>query len=86
MKIILHKTFKKQYKKLSQLHQCQFRERRNLFLQNPFHPLLNNHVLHGVYQGCRSISITGNLRVIYEEINSDAVYFIALGTHSELYE
>lgn len=86
MRIFLHRNVKKRYKKLSTPEQRHFKERRNLFLESPFHPLLNNHGLQGEYQGCRSINITGNLRAIYEEIDSNTVHFIALGTHSELYE
>lgn len=86
MKIVHHKNFKKQYKKLSHADQRRFKERRNLFLENPFHPLLNNHALHGIYQGCRSINITGDIRAIYEESGPDVILFATLGTHAELYE
>lgn len=86
MRIFLHKNFKKRYKKLSQSEQRHFKERRDLFLQNPFHPLLDNHALHGAYQGYRSINITGDFRAIYEEIDPDIVHFVTLGTHPELYE
>jgi addiction module RelE/StbE family toxin len=86
MRILLHRNIKKRYKKLNQSEQRHFKERGNLFLECPFHPLLNNHALQGEYQGCRSINITGDLRAIYKEIDSDTVYFIALGTHPELYE
>ena len=86
MKILLHRNFKKQYKKLTPSYQRRFKERRNLFLQNPFHPLLNNHALHRPYEGCRSINITGDIRAIYEAVGLDTVHFIALGTHPELYE
>jgi addiction module RelE/StbE family toxin len=86
MKIVLHKNVKKRYKKFTKSERRQFKERRNLFLENPFHPLLYNHALHGIYAGCRSINITGNLRAIYEEIDKDTVHVIACGTHAELYE
>jgi addiction module RelE/StbE family toxin len=33
----------------------------------------------------RSIHVGGDLRVVYKILNSDTVYFITLGTHSELY-
>lgn len=86
MKILFHKNFKKRYEKLTLSEQGRFKERRDLFLQNPFYPSLKNHALHGAYKGCRSINITGDLRVIYEEISPNIIYFIALNTHSELYE
>ena len=86
MRILLHRNVKKRYRKLSASERRRFKERRDLFLGDPFHPLLNNHQLQGDYQGYRSINITGDLRAVYEELDSDTVHFIALGTHTELYE
>ena len=86
MRIVLHRNFKKQYKKLRDEEQRRFRERRNLFLKNPFHFLLNNHSLHGAYRGYRSINVGGDLRVIYEEIDRSTAQFILIDTHSNLYE
>ena len=85
MKIVLHRNFKKQYRKLNEAEQRRFRERRDLFLQNLFHLLLNNHALHGEYEGYRSFNVGGDLRVIYEEIAPDIVQFIIIDTHSNLY-
>jgi len=85
MIILLHKNFKKQYKKLRRGEQLKFKVRRDLFMKNAFHPILNNHPLHGGYVGYRSIDITGDLRVHYESIDSKTVMFIIIGTHHELY-
>ncbi len=86
MKVVLHRNFKKQYKKLRGEEQRRFRERRDLFLKNPFHPILNNHLLRGEYRGYRSINVGGDLRVIYEEIGHSTAQFILIDTHSNLYE
>ena len=85
MQILLHRNFKKGYQKLKSGEQRKFKERRNLFIDDPFHPLLNNHSLHAEYADYRSIDITGDLRVHYEPVDSDAVIFITIGAHSELY-
>lgn len=85
MRAIFHKKFRKRYERLQRGEKNSTEERIRLFYENSFHPLLDNHALHGIYQGCRSINITGNLRAVYEEIDSDTVHFIALGTHTELY-
>lgn len=85
MKIILHRSFGKKYKKLRLNEKKKFKERRNLFLKNPFHPILNNHPLHGKYIGHYSINITGDLRVIYKMINDDTAFFIDLDSHTKLY-
>jgi addiction module RelE/StbE family toxin len=85
MKIFLHKNFTKKYIKLNQKEKEKFKEKRNIFLQNPFHPTLNNHELHGKYKGYRSIKITADLRVIYEIIKKDVVLFLTIDSHSNLY-
>jgi len=84
MTIQLHKTFKKQYEKLTQAQKGKFKERRSIFLQDEFNPILNNHALKGAYQGYRSINITGDIRVIYRK-SSGEIFFVEIGSHSKLY-
>lgn len=86
MKIILHKDFKKQFKKLQPSDQKRFQERRDVFLANPFDLSLNNHALRGKYSGYRSINLTGDKRIVFRELEKDLVVFAAVGTHSDLYE
>jgi addiction module RelE/StbE family toxin len=62
-----------------------FKERRDLFITDPFHALLNNHPLHEPFVGCRSINVTGDYRAIFYHENEDTVRFIAIGTHHELF-
>ena len=91
MIIHLHKNFKKSYKKLTESQKNKFKERRNLFMVNEFHPILNNHALSGEYEGYRSINITGDLRVLYKRSFStnkkdgDLVMFVKIDSHSNLY-
>ena len=61
-----------------------FKERRDIFLEDEFNPVLNNHSLRGKYQGYRSINITGDIRVIYKK-EREIVIFVTIGNHSELY-
>ena len=84
MIIQLHKTFRKQYEKLTQAQKIKFKERRSIFLQDEFSPILNNHALKGKYQGYRSINITGDIRVIYINSSEDTI-FVKIGSHSQLY-
>jgi addiction module RelE/StbE family toxin len=86
MKIFLHKNFKKKYKNLRLSEKEKFKRRRSLFLENPFNSVLNNHPLGGKYKGYRSINITGDLRIIYKPLGSDAALFITIDTHSNLYK
>lgn len=88
-RIDFSKKFNKQLLKSPIEIKIAFRNKLNLFIQDQFYPLLNNHSLIGKFSGFRSINITGDWRGIYkEEIGEDLekiMIFIALGTHSELY-
>ena len=86
MRAYYHKSFKKAYKKLSQKLKARSNERILLFLDDPYHPILNNHPLSGKYNGCRSINVSGDLRAIYKLIEDDLAYFIEIGTHGKLYK
>jgi len=86
MKPEYHKNFRKQFDKLSIKIQDKFEEKLDLFLQNMFHLLLNNHSLTGKYEGCRSINITGNIRAIFYVKTESGIVFINIGSHPELYE
>lgn len=86
MRIIFHEDFHKRYEKLRHGEQKSVDKRILLFEENPFHPLLDNHALHGAWQEYKSINITGNFRAVFEKINQDTIHFVALGTHAELYE
>lgn len=85
MRIKLHKNFEKQYKKLKASEKTKFKERRDLFLVDEFNPVLNNHPLKGKYQGYRSINVTGDLRVIYQNKPDDIALFVDIDSHSNLY-
>ena len=86
MKVGFHPNFKKRFKKLRKAEQARCDERINLFIREQFHPLLNNHALGGEYSGCRSINITGYYRAVFEEYEGGkTIYFITIGTHSQLY-
>ncbi len=86
MIIYLHNDFEKRYSKLNKKEREKCKTRLNLFRIDPFSPLLNNHPLHGIYEGYRSINIGGDLRAIYKLTQKDVAMFIAIGTHAHLYE
>ncbi|MDB5265687.1 MAG: toxin of the YafQ-DinJ toxin-antitoxin system [Parcubacteria group bacterium] len=79
------KRFEKQYAKLSVRTQDKITEKLNLFVKNQSDPVLENHMLKGKYKGYRSINITGDLRLIYEQTSPDSVWLLLVGTHHELY-
>lgn len=66
-----------------------FKTRLAIFSQNPQEPLLNNHPLRKDWAGYRSIDITKDYRAVYTEKiegRETIAYFVALGTHQELYK
>lgn len=85
MRITTHRQFDKAYAKVSKAIKEKFKQRRDLFLISPFHPLLKNHALTGEYGGCRSINIAGDWRAIYREKGAGTVEFLKIGTHGQLY-
>jgi mRNA interferase YafQ len=77
--------FKKRYKKLPAKVKFKVNLRLNIFIANEFNETLDNHKLHGEYEGCRSINITGDFRVIYYERIKGIYKLVTVGTHSQLY-
>lgn len=90
MRIDYTKYFLRKLKKAPFDVQKAFQNRVALFISNQHHPLLRNHKLTGVYNGCRSINITGDWRAVYREVDllieEPLIYFQTLGTHSQLYK
>jgi addiction module RelE/StbE family toxin len=85
MVVNFHRDFKKELRALPKKYQEQFFKRLDMFFQNPHHIVLNNHKLSGKLKNMRSINITGDLRVIYEQININTVLFLTIANHNKLY-
>ncbi len=80
--------FLKELKKLNVKIYKSLRKQLLIFSKDPNNPILRNHALRGDWKGYRSINITADWRVIYEEIKSGneiIAYFSYLGVHKELY-
>lgn len=84
MRLQFTARYNKKYRKLPASIKRHAEERLRIFISDPSHPLLNNHSVGKVFPGCRSINITGDFRAIFKEVD-DAVVFINIGTHGELY-
>lgn len=86
MEIKSTKRFDKMYKKSPAKIQYAFLERLKLFGENKFHPLLDNHALTGALKEYRSINISGDWRAVFKELEGGKIiFFILIGTHSQLY-
>ncbi len=86
--VFSNKEFIKLYKKANVRIRKSTDERLKIFGKNPFEKGLNNHSLRDEWEGYRSIDITNDYRAIYKEVKEGEeinAYFVALGTHKELY-
>ncbi len=87
MEIRYHRNFTKAFLKLSGKIQEKVERTIETFQMNPHHPQLNNHALHGKYQGYRAISAGGNIRLVFKvEGNYAIVEFLMVGTHTQAYK
>ena len=85
MPIIYHKSFKKAYQRQTPTIQEKFKEKLEIFAEDQFDYSLNNHALTGEFRGLRSINITGDIRVHYEE-TANAIILVNIGSHAQLYK
>ena len=85
MIVIPTKYFRKKVSKLTKSIKIKLAERLRLFMDKPKNIILNNHKLKGKYSGYRSINITGNYRLIFEELEDNSVRLIDVDTHPKLY-
>lgn len=89
MKVQADPQFQRKIKKLNVRIQKSFKEAIKIFKSDPLHSQLDNHALREEWEGFRSIDITNDYRAIYEEIHEGdetVAYFVAIGTHQELYK
>ncbi len=75
------KKFIKELKKLpKEIAQIAIRKEK-IFRDNPLHPSLRLHELHGKLAGVWSISISGGYRIIFERMENGDILFISIGKH-----
>lgn len=86
MIIDFNKKFDKKYKKLLPIFQLKVDDTIEKFKNNPFDPSLKNHALKGEMHGRRAISVTYDIRIIFEEHNNYVlVIMLDVGTHNQVY-
>lgn len=86
MRVNFHKRFNRSYRKCLIKTRVKFKQRLKLFLNDQYHPLLENHALYGEWQNFRSINITGDYRALYHYLDDDTVEFFIIDTHGNLYK
>jgi addiction module RelE/StbE family toxin len=88
MKVRYSPDFFQKYKKADVRIRNKVDEKIAVFLKDPYDLQLDNHTLKRQWKGLRSIDVTSDWRAIYKETqigDKIVAYFVALGTHKELY-
>lgn len=86
-RIEFSRQFEKMYKKRIVRNvklRAQFKDRYRMFVAGERGYPLNDHALTGNLLGRRAWSVANDLRVIYRE-TEDAIIFLDIGSHSQVY-
>jgi len=87
MKISYSKRFTKQFKKLPCKLQSKITKTIERLIKDPSDTSLKNHKLRGLMLGKRAVSVSANIRLIFEEYNNYThVIFIDVGGHEQVYK
>ena len=79
--VLYSKKFVKELKKLPRDIIIIAIEKEKVFKQNPLHPSLRLHELHGKFKGLWSISLNMGYRIIFERMENGDILFISVGKH-----
>jgi len=86
MRIMYRKNYVRRYKKFSPKVKDKINITLKQFKTDPHNPILRNHALKGRLQGKRAFSVTGDVRIIFEEIdNYVVVIMLDVGIHNQVY-
>ena len=87
MRICFSPNFDRQFaQRLTKQQQVQVLDAIEQFIDNSNHEDLRNHPLKGNWAGHRSLSIGGDLRLHFQMLDGDTAYFVAVGSHEQLYQ
>lgn len=79
------RPFDKHYQRLPKEIKEQAKLKEKIFREDPFHPLLRTHKLHGKDQDAWAFWITRSYRVKFMFLSDQAILFLDIGTH-DIYE
>jgi addiction module RelE/StbE family toxin len=85
--LIWSSSFKRAFKKhvVGKYFEKTFPEKVELFVENPFNPLLKTHKLSGNLSDLWSFAVAYDCRIIFKFLSDKRVLFIDIGTHDEVY-
>ena len=73
--------FEKHYKKLPKKIKEKAKEKEKIFREDPFHPLLRTHKLHGKDKDCWAFWIDYRYRIKFIFLSENKVLFLDIGPH-----
>ena len=75
------RQFEKHYRKLPKTLKEAAKQKEIIFRENPLHPSLDTHKLHGKDTGAWAFSINRKFRIKFVFLTNDSVLFLDVGTH-----
>ncbi len=81
LRILYKPSFVKKYRKLPKELQEEVKEKIALFKEDPNHPFLKTHKLHGPMKGSWSFSVNYQYRVVFEYTSPECAEFLTIGDH-----
>ncbi len=82
--ISYHPDFVSDLHHLTAIEVKQAAKAERLLQENPFHPSLRLHALHGTLKGIWTISVNRRLRIFFQTKEAGYVCFLAIGPHEHL--
>lgn len=84
-KITYTKSFKKHYKKLSDIEKKQTKKKLSFFIANPTHPSLRTKKIQGS-DGLWESSVNMDIRIIWFYEDSEMIILLDIGHHDILFD
>lgn len=85
LEVLYKPVFTKQYKKLPETLKLEIKERISLFREDPVHPFLKTHKLHGILKNNWSFSVNYKYRIVFQYLSKEKVVLLCVGDH-EIYK
>lgn len=84
--LVFGRQFLKTAEKLDEKLKSKLKSSLDVFLENPFNPILHSKPLTGSLSGYYSFRLGKNYRVIFRFISKDKVYLINIGNRKDIYQ
>ena len=88
IELVWYKSFARAYKKVVKKNpgiREKLKEALELFVKNPYHPVLGTHKLSGKLKGHHAFILEYDFRVVVKFIDKEKVALISIGKHEEVY-